>query len=110
MARLEGEDGEAYQRQFGRYVKEGIKSADLEKIYTKAHAAIRADPAKPRDPMDKGFFAKRTKAKDADPKYPKKQWQRGKISISQRKDRIRNKLQARGVTLISEEIKASARC
>jgi large subunit ribosomal protein L5e len=110
MARLEGEDAEAYQRQFGRYIKEGIKSADLEKIYTKAHAAIRADPLKPRDPTDKGFFAKRDKPKDPKAVYPKKQWQRGKISISQRKDRIRNKLRARGVTLISEAVKVSARC
>jgi len=110
MARLEGEDEDALKKQFGRYVKEGIKSADLEKLYTKAHAAIRADPFKARDATEKGYFQRRTKAKDPNAVYPKKAFQRGKISIKQRKARIRTKLQARGIPLISEGIKVSARC
>jgi large subunit ribosomal protein L5e len=110
MARLESEDEDALKRQFGRYVTGGIKSGDLEKLYTKAHAAIRADPFKARDPTEKGYFQRRAKAKDPAFKYPKKQFQRGKISIKQRKARIRTKLTARGIPLISEGIKVSARC
>merc|ERR1712146_820391 len=39
----EGKD-EDYKRQFGKYIKEGVTADDLEEMYTKCHAAIRADP------------------------------------------------------------------
>lgn len=39
------EDGEAYQRQFGKYIKNGVAPDNIEEMYKKVHSAIRADPA-----------------------------------------------------------------
>ena len=44
MKKLKAENEEAYKRQFARYIKEGITPESLEKIYTEAHKAIRANP------------------------------------------------------------------
>merc|ERR1711915_743365 len=44
MRNLMDEDEDAYKRQFSRYIKEGITADELEDIYKKAHASIRADP------------------------------------------------------------------
>merc|ERR1711944_23364 len=44
MTSLEEEDEEAYKKQFSRYIKNGIKADMVEDMYTKAHAAIRANP------------------------------------------------------------------
>jgi len=44
MRKLEEEDPESYKKQFGRFVKDGIKADDLEGLYAKAHEAIRKDP------------------------------------------------------------------
>ena len=38
------EDEEAFKRQFGSYIKEGITSDKIEGMYQAAHEAIRADP------------------------------------------------------------------
>ncbi|KAJ1984172.1 60S ribosomal protein L5 [Dimargaris verticillata] len=45
MSTLQEEDEDKYKRIFSRYVAKGIKSDDLEDIYTQAHAKIRADPS-----------------------------------------------------------------
>lgn len=39
------EDEDAYQRQFSRYIKDGIKPDDIEDMYLEAHKKIRADPS-----------------------------------------------------------------
>lgn len=44
MRNLMDEDEDAYKRQFSRYIKQGITADELEDIYKKAHAGIRADP------------------------------------------------------------------
>jgi len=44
MRKLLEEDEEAYKRQFGHYVKEGITADELEDIYRNAHEKIREDP------------------------------------------------------------------
>ena len=44
MRQLEEEDKERYERQFSRYVKEGIKADNLQSIYEQAHEAIRKNP------------------------------------------------------------------
>jgi len=44
MKKLQQEDAAAYQKQFSRFVKAGIKAGDLEGIYKNAHKVIRADP------------------------------------------------------------------
>lgn len=44
MRTLQEEDDEAYKRQFSRYIKEGINADNIEDLYKKAHANIRANP------------------------------------------------------------------
>lgn len=76
MDSLEEENEEAFKRQFSRYIKNGIDSESIEAMYTKAHSAIRADPAsKPA--------AKKT--------VDKKRWTRARLSYAQRRDTINQK-------------------
>ena len=42
---LKGDEPEKYQSHFSSLIKEGIEADDLSDMYTKVHAAIRADPA-----------------------------------------------------------------
>lgn len=44
MEKLQEKDEEAYKRQFSQYIKRGLTHEDLEELYTKVHAAIRANP------------------------------------------------------------------
>lgn len=44
MKELKEESPDKYANQFSQYIKNGVSGGDLEAIYTKAHAAIRADP------------------------------------------------------------------
>jgi len=44
MQKLQDEDEEAYKRQFSGFIREGVTADSLEGMYSKAHAAIRADP------------------------------------------------------------------
>merc|ERR1719402_159059 len=47
------------KRQFSRFIKLGVTSDELEGMYKKAHAAIRADPtrqAKPKKQVEKKRF------------------------------------------------------
>ena len=69
----------SYERQFSRYIKEGVMADDMEGIYQKAHAAIRADSS--------------ASAKKEHPKkLVGKDYNRRKMSHAQRKDRIKQKL------------------
>lgn len=63
MERLEGEDEEAYKKQYSRYIKAGIKAGDLEEMYQKAHAAIRAAPNAPAKSAGKPKYAGEFKRK-----------------------------------------------
>jgi len=102
MAKLEEADPEAYQKQFSRFIREGVKGDDLEKMYTDAHAAIRADPLKKRGAKERGSFAIRDKAKDPKAVYPKKTFGAQAISVQQRKARIKQRLVAAGLKEIVE--------
>jgi len=44
MESLEEEDDERFKKQFSTYLADGVGSADIQSIYTKAHAAIRQEP------------------------------------------------------------------
>lgn len=44
MAHLQEKDPEKYNSQFSQFVKRGINGEDLEELYGKVHAAIRANP------------------------------------------------------------------
>lgn len=79
MRSLADDDNEAYQRQFSRYIKLGINADQIDDIYKKAHSAIRADPS----PSEK-------KAPVVTDKKPKR-WNRAKLSLAERKDRVAQK-------------------
>lgn len=76
MTYLQEEDSEAYQKQFGRFVKNGVSAENMEEMYNKAHANIRADPER------KSAEKKEVKAK---------RWNRAKMNNAQRKDRVKQK-------------------
>jgi large subunit ribosomal protein L5e len=76
MSQLQEEDEESFKRQFSQYIKNGITADNMEAMYKKAHAAIRADPAQ------------QTKAKK---EVKPKRWNRAKLSLQQRKDRVKQK-------------------
>jgi len=78
MKQLEGDDEAAYKRQFGAYIKAGVKADDLEALYTKVHANIRANP---------DFKSSATYKADG----PKKK-RRVRMSLAQRKDRVRQRI------------------
>jgi large subunit ribosomal protein L5e len=76
MSRLKDEDEEAYKKQFSQYIKLGITPEELEDIYKKAHASIRADPER-KPPADKNIV--------------KKRWNRAKMNLKERRNRIKQK-------------------
>lgn len=39
------DEPEKYQLHFGEYIRKGIDADDLEEMYKKVHATIRADPS-----------------------------------------------------------------
>jgi len=81
-----------------------IGADDLEAVYTKAHAAIRKEPFKKRDPLEKGRFLDRKEAKDPKAKFPKKFYKATPITVSQRKFRIRDKLMASGLVPVFDKL------
>lgn len=79
MRKLMDEDESAYKRQFSKFIKLGITPDELEGLYSKAHAAIRANPepaAKKPAPVAKPG-AKRPKT------YKKK-----KLTLADRKNKV----------------------
>jgi len=104
MTKLQGDDEEAFNKQFKRFVDAGIGADDLEGLYTEAHKKIRANPNIKRAPLEKGYFHTREEARKG--VVEKKRWRRAAISLQQRKARVRVKLTARGVKSIKAEIAA----
>jgi large subunit ribosomal protein L5e len=102
MTKLQGDNEEAYNRQFSRFVAAEIGADDLETVYTDAHKKIRANPNIKRDPLEKGHNGKREAAVKTKPE--KKRWRTAARSLAQRKDRIRQRLLAKGVKSIKDEI------
>jgi len=79
MSSLADSDEDAFKRQFSKFIKEGITADTIEEMYTKAHAAIRADPA--AKPSGKE-------------KFKGKRYLRSKMSLAQRKDSAKQKKDA----------------
>merc|ERR1712026_525528 len=73
MDSLSEEDEEKYKKHFSKFIAAGIDSENMEEMYSKAHAAIRADPTQ--------------KAK-AEKTVEKKRWNRARLSAAQRKNRV----------------------
>jgi len=85
MNLLQKEDAEKFARQFSAYTKAGMKAADLEPMWKKVHAAVRANPA--REKKDKA--AQKAALEASRKKHVK---QKKPLSLAQRKDRVRQKL------------------
>jgi len=79
MRLLQQDDDEAFKKQFAQFIKNGITPEMIEEMYKKAHAAIRENPVR---------LPKKEKPKDA--KKPKR-FNRKKLSLEQRKDRVKQK-------------------
>lgn len=80
MKELQGEDGEAYKRQFSGYIKAGVTADSVEAMYKKAHAEIRKNPEsqpKPKKTLPAGQKQKR--------------WTKAPLNRAQRKDRVKQK-------------------
>jgi len=73
MKSLQEEDEDAYKRQFSRFIKNGVTPDNMEEMYKKAHAAIRADP---------------TPKVAAKKNVTKKRWNLQKIGLEARKAKI----------------------
>jgi len=76
MRSLEEEDPEAFKRQFSQYIKLGINADQIENTYKKAHAGIRSDPSP---------------AVREQREVTKKRWNRAKLTLSERKNRVTQK-------------------
>lgn len=62
MKHLQEEEEETYKKQFSRFIKNGINANNIEEMYKKAHAAIRANPTH-KAPAKKSITKKRHNAK-----------------------------------------------
>lgn len=76
MKKLQADEPEKYQKHFSKFIKAGVKPDDLEALYKKVHAAIRADPSH----------------KKVEFKQPPRKGHVQARSLAQRKDRVRQKL------------------
>lgn len=74
MRKLSEDDEDLYKKQFSRFIKNGLTPDNLEEMYRKGHAAIRADPESKAKPT------KEVKVK---------RWNRAKMTKVQREDRIK---------------------
>jgi large subunit ribosomal protein L5e len=101
MSKLQEDDEEAYKRQFSSMIKAGITADKIEDIYKKAHAAIRADPNIPRAATELGNSKTRKGAKPTE--FPKKSWNQRRLSVQQRKGRIKQRLTAMGFKKIDDQ-------
>jgi len=81
MAHIKKEDPAKYEKLFSQYSKNKLDPATLEATWTKVHKAIRADPTH------------KSTEKAKPPKQ--KRWGRKKMSLAQRKDRVRQKIAAK---------------
>lgn len=80
MRQLKEEDAERYNKQFSRFVKEGISADHVEAMYTKAHEAIRKNPA---------AVKKTTKEVT---QHGSLKFKKARLNLKQRKDRVRQKI------------------
>ncbi|KAL3872136.1 hypothetical protein ACJMK2_040087 [Sinanodonta woodiana] len=76
MEKLKDDDEDLFKKQFSQYIKNGIESEKVEEMYKKAHNAIRADPVMKNKPKRE---------------VKVKRWNRARLSLEQRKDRIKQK-------------------
>lgn len=100
MKKLMDEDEDAYKKQFSKFIKLGIVADELEDIYKKAHAAIRANPDP--EPADKKKPAQKVSAE----KTPQKRWNKRKLTFDERANKVAQKKRAVMATLDKEQAEA----
>jgi len=83
MEHLSEKNPDRLKSQFSSYIAKGINAGDLEALYSKVHAAIRAKPDFVKKP-------KKVLTKEEKKKAQKKH----RLSYAQRKDKIRQKKDA----------------
>ncbi|GMH08939.1 hypothetical protein Nepgr_010779 [Nepenthes gracilis] len=80
MRTLMEDEPEKYQAQFSDFIKKGIESDDVEEMYKKVHAAIRADPT--------------MKCSEKEPPKEHKRFNLKKLTYEERKARLIERLNA----------------
>ncbi|KAI5679854.1 hypothetical protein M9H77_01081 [Catharanthus roseus] len=80
MRTLNEDEPERYQSHFSEYIKRGIDADNLEALYKKAHAAIRADPTQ--------------KKSEKEPPKEHKRFNLKKLTYEERKNRLIERLNA----------------
>ncbi|CEP02379.1 Large ribosomal subunit protein uL18 C-terminal eukaryotes domain-containing protein [Plasmodiophora brassicae] len=94
----EGDDAEAYQKQFSAFIKAGVKAGTIESMYKKMHAAIRKDPFVKRGALELGKYKTRKAAKKAAPADQKtKSYKKIRMSAKERHNRVCQVLEKKGV-------------
>jgi large subunit ribosomal protein L5e len=104
MKKLKDDDEEKFKRQFSRYLASGLDAGKLADLYKNVHAAIRKDPVKARGSKEHGRFKTSAKSKDPKKTFVKKHFQSKKMSVEQRKGRIKQKLSAKGKKSVEEPV------
>lgn len=94
MAYLKEDDEERYNKQFSRYIKAGLDEDNIKGMYEKAHAAIRKNPVRPKSKKKSVKKVSYRKAR--------------KLSVQQRKARVKQKLLARGLQSIGPAVVSKA--
>jgi len=94
MEQLMDEDEDRYKKHFARFIAAGLTNDNMEDLYKSVHAAIRAEPCKARAPLARGRFLVRAKAVNMDAMV-KKSYKKTRMSLAQRRDRVRQKLTAK---------------
>jgi large subunit ribosomal protein L5e len=79
MRHLLEEDEDAYKKQFGTFIKEGVTADDMEDMYKKAHAAIRKDPGR---------------VEKAEKNVTKKRWAAKRLTYAERKAKVKTAKEA----------------
>uniref|UniRef100_A0A2K5DGX6 Large ribosomal subunit protein uL18 n=1 Tax=Aotus nancymaae TaxID=37293 RepID=A0A2K5DGX6_AOTNA len=76
MPYLMKEDEDAYKKQFSQYIKNSVTPDMMEEMYKKAYAATQENPVYEKKPKKE---------------VKKKRWNRPKMSLAQKKDRVAQK-------------------
>jgi len=96
MRHLDEDENDSENKQFSSFEEAGVDADSIEEMYKNAHAAIRADPNKKRDGLQKGYFGRRETEKKAGTKYEKQYFRAQRLSKQQRIARVVEKLKLQG--------------
>jgi len=92
MEMLQEEDPTKYEAHFSRFLKDGIEPDGLEEVYSKAHAAIRANPE--YEPKEKKNLTHERSGNKITTSDGKEHMRSVKLSLRQRREKVRLKIAA----------------